>query len=163
MTTSPIRDGSHDFDFFVGTWKVQHRRLRERLVGSTGWEEFEGQSICRNLRGNLANMDEGWLEREIGHIDCMTVRLYNRQTGEWSLYWAASGSGALDIPMIGSFDKQNGTGHFYAHETHNDRHVYSRFIWSNITQTSCHWEQALSADGGQTWETNWTMDFTRVP
>jgi hypothetical protein len=29
------RDGSRDFDFWMGSWKVHNRRLRERLKGST--------------------------------------------------------------------------------------------------------------------------------
>jgi hypothetical protein len=29
------------------------------------------------------------------------------------------------------------------------------------TPDSCRWEQAYSADGGKTWETNWIMEFTR--
>jgi len=41
------------------------------------------------------------------------------------------------------------------------RSIYVRFVWSGITATSCRWEQAFSADGGKTWETNWIMEFTR--
>ena len=37
-----------------------------------------------------------------------------------------------------------------------------RFVWSKITANSAHWEQAFSADGGATWETNWHMDFARA-
>ena len=33
-----------DFDFWMGTWTVQNRRLRERLAGSDEWEEFEATS-----------------------------------------------------------------------------------------------------------------------
>jgi hypothetical protein len=156
------RDGSRDFDFYVGSWKVHHSRLRERLVGCTDWEEFEGTSTAFNILGNSANFDESTMEREAGQVHGMTLRLYDAKSGEWSLYWAATGSGQLDIPMVGSFDELNGTGKFYAHETHNGQHVYSRFIWSNITATSTRWEQALSTDGGETWETNWIMESTRV-
>ncbi len=40
-------------------------------------------------------------------------------------------------------------------------YVFHRVIWSEITTTSFHWEQAFSADGGNTWETNWMADFAR--
>ena len=35
-----------------------------------------------------------------------------------------------------------------------------RFIWSGVTTPTPRWEQAFSDDGGETWETNWVMDFT---
>lgn len=38
-----------------------------------------------------------------------------------------------------------------------------RYVWSQITANSAHWEQALSADGGATWQTNWIMEFRRKP
>jgi hypothetical protein len=31
-----------------------------------------------------------------------------------------------------------------------------------MTGTSAHWEQAYSADGGKTWETNWYADFKKL-
>ena len=33
---------------------------------------------------------------------------------------------------------------------------------SDMTATSARWEQASSADGGNTWETNWILEFQRV-
>ena len=68
--------------------------------------------------------------------------------------------GILEVPMIGGF--KHGLGEFYSQEVFEGRHIFSRFIWSEITTTSCKWEQAFSADGGQTWETNWVMDFKRA-
>jgi hypothetical protein len=62
--------------------------------------------------------------------------------------------------MIGEFE--NGRGEFYDQEMFEGRAIYCRFIWSEITDTSARWEQAYSADGGVTWETNWIMEFTRV-
>ncbi len=63
--------------------------------------------------------------------------------------------------MIGNF--QNGVGTFYGDDTLRGRPVRARFIWSKITPTSCHWEQAFLGDGGETWETNWEQDITRAP
>jgi hypothetical protein len=63
--------------------------------------------------------------------------------------------------MVGRFDGAGGV--FYAQELFEGRHIFSRFIWTVRPPSSCRWEQAYSADGGTTWETNWTMDFTRLP
>jgi hypothetical protein len=37
-----------------------------------------------------------------------------------------------------------------------------QFVWSRVTTPTPRWEQAFSDDDGKTWETNWTMDFTRA-
>ena len=58
-------------------------------------------------------------------------------------------------------DLQRRHGEFFSHELHQGRGVLVRYLWSDITPASCHWEQAFSPDGGRTWETNWIMDFTR--
>jgi hypothetical protein len=160
MSDTVMNDGRSDFDFFMGSWKVQHQRLRERLKGSTSWEEFEGTCTAHKILGGLGNFDEGLLDRETGRFEGATLRLFNPKSQEWSIYWSSSLNPTLDLPMIGRFE--NGRGEFYAHESYEGRHVYSRFIWSNITADSCQWEQAFSVDGGKTWETNWIMQFTRV-
>jgi hypothetical protein len=153
------RDGQKDFDFLMGTWKVRNRRLRKRLQGSTQWDEFEGMSVARAVWGGLANMDEYEAHAPFGHIQGLTVRLYEPSTRQWRLHWANRVSGIFDAPMIGRF--ADGRGEFYNQEFQEGQVVYARFIWSDITATACRWEQALSADGGKTWETNWIMEMTR--
>ena len=74
-TTTELRSAVHDFDFYMGSWRVHHRRLKERLDG---------------------------------------------------------------------------------------KRILVRFIWSDITATTCRWEQAFSADGGKTWEVNWVMESSRT-
>ena len=154
------RDGRADFDFFMGRWQVHHHRLRERLKGSTEWEEFEGTASAHKILGGIGNFDEGVMGRASGQVGGVTLRLYDPVSCEWSLYWADSVSGILQVPMIGGFE--DGRGEFFSQEVFEGRHIFSRFIWSSITVTSCRWEQAFSEDGGKTWETNWIMDFTRV-
>ena len=153
-------DGRNDFDFLIGTWKVHHRMLTQRLKGSTDWVKFEGDTVDREIMNGLGNMDENIIHMPSGPVHAISLRLFNPQSKEWSIHWSTDRMGVLDVPMIGSF--KNGQGLFYSQEMHEGRHVYSRFIWSKITADSCQWEQALSADGGRTWETNWIMEFERV-
>lgn len=153
-------DGRNDFDFFIGNWIGYNRRLRERLVGSNEWEEFTGHSVVRKILAGMGNFDEVTFVREAGQMEGATLRLYNPDTQEWSIYWASSaGANHLFPPMIGKFE--NGVGKFYAHEPYNGRHIFSRFIWTSADENNCRWEQAFSTDGGATWETNWTADFVR--
>ncbi|HYT23223.1 MAG TPA: DUF1579 domain-containing protein [Candidatus Polarisedimenticolia bacterium] len=155
------RDGRRDFDFLIGTWKIQHRRLKQRLKGCTEWEEFEGTSEVRSILGGLGNMDELTMDGASDHVQAVTVRLYNPATCEWSIYWTASSHpGRMDVPMVGKSD--GARGEFYSQEVFESRHIFSRFIWNVDSSDSCRWEQAFSADGGKTWETNWTMKFTRT-
>lgn len=161
QTAATAPSGQTDFDFFIGTWTCHHRRLTERLKGSTTWEEFDGMCVARHLWGGRANVDEVEADSaRWGHIQGLTLRLFEPATRQWRIHWANSARGVLDVPMIGGF--KDGWGEFYAQELLDGRAIYSRFIWRDITPTSCHWEQAFSADGAKTWETNWTMDFTRV-
>ena len=93
-----ISDGREDFDFFIGSWKVRNRRLRERLKGSQDWEEFEGATVCRKILGGLGNFDESVMQRESGAFRGMTLRLFDPVTRQWSLYWADGVNGILGAP-----------------------------------------------------------------
>jgi hypothetical protein len=153
-------DGRNDFDFLTGRWKVHHHTLRARLKGSTDWDEFEGEMVDRKILNGLGNLDENMIHSKTGLVHAMTLRLFNPESREWSIYWSTDRTGTLDVPMIGGF--KDGCGEFYSQEVFEGHHIYNRFIWSKITNTSCQWEQAFSEDGGKTWETNWIMDFVRV-
>jgi len=153
-------DGRTDFDFLIGIWNVQHRRLKERLKGCTEWEEFGGTGTVRHILGGLGNMDEFTMDRTSGRVQAVTVRLYNPVHDEWSIYWATdSRPGRMDVPMVGRFNGSQ--GEFFSQELFEGRHIFSRFIWTPNSAEACHWEQAFSDDGGKNWETNWTMTFTR--
>jgi hypothetical protein len=154
------QDGRNDFDFFIGNWKVHNRKLKARLKGSDSWEEFEATASARKILDGLGNMDEIRMNRESGIVTGATVRLYDPKTDQWSLYWADSVNGILQIPVIGEF--KNGRGEFYNQEPFEGRSIFTRYIWSDITENYCRWEQAFSPDGGKTWETNWIMEFSRT-
>jgi hypothetical protein len=153
------RDGQTDFDFLMGAWKVHNRRLRNPLTGSTSWYEFDGTSVARPLWGGKANIDEYDAEGPSGRIQGLTLRLYDPTSRQWTLHWSNSARGVLDKPMTGEF--KDGRGEFFDQEVFEGRTIFVRYVWSDITPTSCRWEQAFSPDGGRTWETNWVMEFTR--
>jgi hypothetical protein len=152
------RDGSHDFDFWMGRWHIRNRRLRERLAGCTVWDEFEATGMTRPLAAGIGNEDEFHTDFAGGFVG-MTFRFYNRMTRQWALYWADSRNGVLEPPVLGSFTGETGT--FTGTDTFQGRPIQVRFIWSRTATRTPRWEQAFSGDGGNTWETNWIMDMSR--
>jgi hypothetical protein len=160
--TTPItRDGQHDFDWMFGTWKTSLRKLEKPLSGSTKWIEFEGTQVSRPLLGGLANVDEFVVENADRHVKGLTLRLYNPETREWSIYWANAKAGVLAMPpTVGHWT--DGRGEFFDREEFEGKPIVVRYVWSGITETSAHFEQSFSSDDGKTWEVNWISDIERT-
>ena len=154
--------GLHDFDFLVGHWQVHHRKLKQRLANSHERIEFNGTLNSQPLMGGYSNVDDLVLDVPGAPYRGVALRSFDPKSQQWSIWWLDSRTplGPLDPPMRGGF--HNGVGTFYGDDTLNRKPVRARFIWSNITATSCHWEQAYSPDGGKTWETNWVQDIIRI-
>jgi hypothetical protein len=158
--TNPRRDGAHDFDFEVGTWKTHLRRLVHPLSGSSTWVEYEGTTVVRKVWSGRANLVELVADGPAGHLEALSLRLYNPDSRQWSLNFANSATGTLSQPTIGEF--KNGRGEFFDQETLNGRAILVRFVITDVTPTSCRFEQSFSDDGGKTWELNWVAVDTRV-
>jgi hypothetical protein len=62
--------------------------------------------------------------------------------------------------MLGEF--HGNVGIFEGPDELRGEPILVRCTCSRISQTRARWEQAFSEDGGETWETNWTMELTRV-
>lgn len=154
------RDGQHDFDFEIGTWRTELRRLEQPLTGSTSWVEYEGTSVVSKVWDGRANLVELDVEGPTGRIEGLSLRLYNPQSRQWSLNFANSRVGTLTPPVIGEF--RDGRGEFHGQTTVDGRVVYVRFIITNLTPDSWRFEQSFSADGGRTWEPNWIAIDTRL-
>jgi hypothetical protein len=157
--TAP-RDGQHDFDFEIGSWKTHLKRRLKPLTGSTAWVEYEGTSVVRKVWDGRANLIELEVDGTAGHIEGLSLRLYNPEARQWSLNFSNSRGGTLSPPVIGAF--RDGRGEFYGADTLDGRAILVRFVISDITKDSCHFEQAFSDDGGRTWEVNWIATDTRV-
>lgn len=157
---SPQRDGQHDFDFEIGTWKTHLKRLRKPLTGSTTWVEYDGTSVVRKVWNGKANLLELSVDGPAGHIEALSLRLYNPDSRQWSLNFSNSAAGTLSQPTVGEF--KDGKGEFYDQEPLNGRMILVRFVISDMTANAAHFEQAFSDDGGKTWEVNWIATDTRM-
>ena len=151
--------GANDFDFLIGSWRVHHCRLKERLADNHEWIEFEGTCAMQKILGGAGNMDENVLDFPGAAYRAVSLRTYDPTKKQWSIWWIDGRNPShLDPPVVGGF--KNGMGTFYANDTFKGKPIRIRFLWTNLT-TEPHWEQAFSDDGGKTWETNWTMEFVK--
>jgi len=159
QSADAVHDGQHDFDFNIGAWKSHIRRLQHPLTGSKEWIDVNGTVTVSKVWQGRANLEEIEADGPTGHLEGLTLRLYNPESRQWYLYWANSQGGTLGAPNVGEF--KNGRGEFYSQDQFNGRTVLVRQIYSDITQNSYHFEQAFSDDGGKTWEANWVASLTR--
>ena len=152
---------STDFDFQQGEWTVAHRRLKQRLVGCTEWEEFGGTCTQYPVLGGLGNVEDNWLDYPAGALRAVALRSFDPATETWAIWWLDGRfPHVLDVPLVGGF--KEGVGSFFADDIHDGKPIRLRFLWLATESDTPHWEQAMSDDEGVTWETNWTMDFTRA-
>jgi hypothetical protein len=134
--------------------------LDNRLTDSTAWIEYEGTSVVRPIWNGRANMVELDVAGPTGSIVGLSLRLYDPNSGQWSLYYANSRSSSIYPPVIGGF--KDGRGEFFGQEIIDGRSTFVRFVITQRSQNSWHYEQAFSDDGGVTWESNWIAVDTRV-
>lgn len=162
MTLPALASAPTDFDFVIGDWFVKHRRLNERLVGCQDWTEFGGEMSTQKILGGFGNLEDNRLQFPDGEFRAVALRAFDKDSGTWAIWWLDGRfPGQLDVPVKGCFKDNMGT--FYADDMLDGVAIKVRFIWSCSGPDALLWEQAFSTDRGTTWETNWTMNFTRRP
>jgi hypothetical protein len=160
---APQRDGSHDFDFLIGDWKAHVRRLPDRLNNSDKWDVYDGISNHHKVFDTNANLEQFEVtspDKKL-HIKAQTLRMYNPQTHQWSIYGLDLDKGELDfpVPVVGEFHGDR--GEFYNQQPWKGRVILVRYMWLNISPKSARMEQSFSPDGGKHWEVNWICELSR--
>jgi len=172
-----VRDGSHDFDFDYGKWRMPNHHLKKRLAGSDQWDDFIACDEGVPLPGGIGDTDyltTSFWKDFVG----VTVRTYDPKTGLWRIYWVDNtfSGGVIQPPVVGKFD--GNVGIFEGPDTFNGIPILVRFTWTvhpNPSQQGtakwqqtlnpqglpvvANWEQAFSKDNGKTWETNWYAEL----
>ena len=158
MAYDAYEDGRRDFHAMYGRWAVQHRRLKARGVGCQDWEAFAGTSFTQGLMDGLCNVEENdFPDRGVQGV---AFRAFDIARRCWSIYWVSSVDGLVQAPVHGRFE--NGVGVFEGEDLDGERPVKVRYRWEAVGSPNPGWRQAFSYDGGETWETNWTMAFSRT-
>jgi hypothetical protein len=153
-------DGARAFDSHIGTWHTTLKRLKDPLTSSTTWLDYEGTTTVREVLHGRANLVELEVTGEAGHIDGVSLRLYDPSSGQWSLNYANLADGTLATPSVGRFE--GARGEFYSNEKIRGRDVRVRFVIEPQGPDVIRFEQSFSIDGGRTWEVNWIATDTRI-
>lgn len=158
--TPALHDGQHDFDFEIGAWKTHVSRLTHPLSGSQAWAEYDGTTVVSKVWDGRANLVVLEITGPAGHLEGLSLRLYNPAARQWSLNFSNSASGTLGQPTVGEFNGDR--GEFYDQEIFNGRSILVRFVIMKLNTDGCRFEQAFSGDGGKTWEVNWIATDIRA-
>ncbi len=151
----------NDFDFLEGKWKVHNRKLKTRLNNSNEWSEFESTLHMRKVLTGLGNVENYYAAFDGKPFEGMAVRLFNRDTRLWTIYWMDSNGVTMDEhPVTGSFE--NGVGKFYTNDIFNEKEIVMLYQWDALNPQQPKWSQAFSNDNGHTWEWNWEMILTKM-
>jgi hypothetical protein len=156
--TASKSSSKNDFDYLVGNWMIRNRTLKEPLVGSDRWVEFDATQECNRILLGGGNFDVFRTTLDGDAFEGLTVRLFDPKTRLWTIYWADSGAMKLDDGKVGSFD--GGTGDFFGRETVAGKEVLVRFHWDKRNAKAPVYSRAFSADAGRTWEWNWYSNFS---
>lgn len=151
-TPTPGQPG--DFDWLTGEW-----RIHNRSIVNGEWLEYPGEATVVGILGGVCSVEE--LRIPARNFSGMGLRLLDVENRVWSDHWVNARSGVVTTPgQLGSFE--NGGGIFVTDDVADGAPVKYVGVWDAITPRSCRWRQASSRDGGQTWDQNWIMEWSRV-
>jgi hypothetical protein len=159
VSSTPVRDGQHDFDFNLGVWRTHIRRVLDPWSGGTHFMEMNGTVSVRKVWDGRAWLEEIEADGPKGHWEGMTLFVYNPEAHQWSQNFVDSQSGVVTSPLIGEF--RNGRAELYAQDIRGGRTILIRAVWSDITPDAHHFEESYSDDGGKSWAAVFVASLTR--
>jgi hypothetical protein len=159
-----LRSGGHrssarDFDCLLGRWTIVNRWLDDEGT----WHEFPSTATVTKHVDGLVLIDEYEVADfpTRGRVTAVNIRAFDETTAEWQLVWLASYCRPNTRPVTGAWTNEHEGEFFQSLEREDGTAVEVRFRYQRLFDCDVRWEQALSHDGGETWEVNWTMEFTR--
>lgn len=149
----------HDFDFNVGRWHTQIKRILDPFSNSSASINLNGTVTVRKIWGGRAQVEEIEADGPNGHWEGLTLFLFNPQSHQWNQTFISSSQGTVASPLVGVFNK--GQGVLLSQDTFHERSILVRGVWSDLTPASHRYEESYSDDGGQTWKPAFLANLTR--
>jgi hypothetical protein len=157
--TPALRDGQHDFDFNIGTWRTHIKRTLDPFAGNSTSIELDGTVIVRKVWDGKAELEEIEADGPMGHWQGLSLFLYNPVAHQWSQSFANSKAGTL-TSNIGEF--KDGRVVLIGQDNVNDRTILVRAMWTDIQPNSHQYEESYSHDGGTTWARSFVANLTKI-
>lgn len=151
------------FDFWIGKWAIRQSILQAdgtylHFPATTSvTRALDGCALVEHWEGTVQFFWEGMNAPRA--MKGLSVRSYDPQTEQWSIYWMDTRAARFESPYVGGF--ADGKGEFYREWETPEAKQIGRITFSGITPDSVQWSLAISRDGRQTWTTIWTMDMQR--
>jgi len=144
------------FGCLIGTWHV----VNNRRTQDGAYETFEGTwKVTGHLDGGAIFEDyEGVLPDGRTWKVC-GIWVLDREAAQWSHVYFTNLRAPDLAPLVGTIS--DGKGELFAVEDTDTGTVHVRFSY-DIGANTGRWNQALSVDGGRTWDVNWTQTYTRL-
>ncbi len=149
---------ARQFDFWVGEWSVNNRFLQ---ADGSYKDTSRSRAIITPILGGCAIMEQ-WIGIDGNTVNGFSVRAFDPVAKEWKLVlnWPGGGPQSFGI-LTGKF--RHGRGEFFSRGTNaQGKETITMYSFSDGLPNSVRWDSGHSTDGGQTYRTNWIMEFSRT-
>lgn len=142
----------HTFDFWEGDWDVDSSL---RLPDGTWHQTTQSWSAEKRVGGCIL---VDYAEGDFGPTPMSGIgtRYYVPAQQQWVITWMSTQAPGQVGQWIGDFE--DGVGDFLSA---GPGPVRTRIRWHDVTDNTVGWEYAVSQDDGESWVSQWTMQFRR--
>lgn len=139
------------FDFWLGEWDLTWMDDENSRGYGTNRIEYilDGKVIREQFEATDGNL-EGYTGR--------SWSVFNPSDGEWKQTWVDNQGGYLDF----TGEVEDGKRMFIRQGVNRDgKEITQRMVFYDINEDSFTWDWEVSEDGGESWQLQWRIHYTR--
>lgn len=144
--------GSPDLDFWVGTWD-----LAWPVPGDTTGQRAHGTNTITKTYGGC--VIEERFTADTG-LEGMSISVFNSRFRLWQQTWADNAGSYIVLT-----GRRDADGHMVLSTepftNAQGQTQINRMTWRDITEDALTWHWQRSLDGGESWQTVWSIDYRR--